>query len=561
MEEKKFKFYCEKCNFGVDYQSKWDVHLETKKHKGIEEPIKRPRKKPYKEPSYKCDKCNQVFSCKGNYDYHVNNRVVDCKTGKPKVEYDCDCGCGQKLYSKTIYENHQEKKIKLFNEKKDFINMLSMFSCTFICRHAYTLKRLNSGNIDDSEKIKMENLDRSLIKINNELKIKLAERMGITVENIKTLAGDSTKWANFFKKLSIVRESIFRHSFWDRRIKEEDNDYKFLFHPLISLNCNYEKYIDHLLNSDNEYLHVSQNLSEKIINESYAYFSPLTKDKQYKKDSEDTKDDDIKQIKTIPINRKGGEDYKNECQNYRKQIVNAIRNKCPFHEIHKIYIDLKKAEHLYMYSEKEPFISEYLEASDLFDDSNTYTQPDYNKLLEFAKLVEKNKKTLLIGKITYTYDDIYSEYIKSKKKTISEVMLMNLSEIKNSEDEQQNIDDKLNERYEKIIFQIENSKKTPKNDEEEDAQKKEYMLNEIIKTKKKLNEIIKTKKNLKENFNEEDSAKFDDEKRKYREMFDVCEIKYKEGEKKGIFDCYGICSIEFRKLEDLHFDLFPRYKI
>ncbi len=107
------KFFCEICNFGCDFESIWNQHIETKKHKNngilIRENIKEVSNK-------KCNDCNFIAKHNEGLRNHKLTRhssKEDREKGFPYYCKECDFGS----FRKKILDLHNNTKRHLIRIK------------------------------------------------------------------------------------------------------------------------------------------------------------------------------------------------------------------------------------------------------------------------------------------------------------------------------------------------------------------------------------------------------------------------------------------------------------
>jgi hypothetical protein len=100
MEE--YKYYCEKCDYGTNYKSYWNIHETSVKHqRNINEEFKY-------EPK-KCERCNYTTLYSSNMKLHILNNHSTKEERKEGFKYYCEeCDCGTSNLKQ--YEKHLEIK-------------------------------------------------------------------------------------------------------------------------------------------------------------------------------------------------------------------------------------------------------------------------------------------------------------------------------------------------------------------------------------------------------------------------------------------------------------------
>jgi hypothetical protein len=119
------KYHCETCNFGSNYISIWNQHIETTKHKNNGKTIRYNKKEPLNK---KCDKCN--FIAKHSEGLMIHNLIQHSSVEEKEKEFtyyckECDFGT---FYENTYIKHCQTKKHlliqKCLDEKNKEINNL-----------------------------------------------------------------------------------------------------------------------------------------------------------------------------------------------------------------------------------------------------------------------------------------------------------------------------------------------------------------------------------------------------------------------------------------------------
>jgi hypothetical protein len=110
-----YKYSCEKCNFKCQYESQWNIHINTELHKtGIKK-----KRSDIKEP-YICDKCDKCKT-KNLYTYkqHILNEHSKKEEREKGFKYYCKL-CDFGTFSITFIENHNksEKHMKQIERNK-----------------------------------------------------------------------------------------------------------------------------------------------------------------------------------------------------------------------------------------------------------------------------------------------------------------------------------------------------------------------------------------------------------------------------------------------------------
>jgi hypothetical protein len=112
------KFSCDFCNFNCNYESKWNKHINTIKHKNNGILIKNPKKTKISEK--KCDECN--FIAKHNEGLKTHKLTKHCNEEDRKNNFTYYCKlCDFGTLSKSLFDTHNDTKkhkniYKLFND-------------------------------------------------------------------------------------------------------------------------------------------------------------------------------------------------------------------------------------------------------------------------------------------------------------------------------------------------------------------------------------------------------------------------------------------------------------
>lgn len=113
IEETKYKYKCEQCNYKCKFESEWLKHSNTELHKTG----KRKQRTDTKEP-YNCEKCEYKTKNKTTLKQHILNEHSDLKERKEGFKYYCEI-CDFGTFSKDFYENHIiSDKHKKYKERK-----------------------------------------------------------------------------------------------------------------------------------------------------------------------------------------------------------------------------------------------------------------------------------------------------------------------------------------------------------------------------------------------------------------------------------------------------------
>ena len=100
------KFYCEVCNYKTDYNSKYQLHIKTEKHK-----------RSGKKKEYLCKSCNYKTTISlWNLKMHVSANHLT-KEEREKSKYYCK-DCDSIFFSPLYYNNHLKSILHKTNTEK-----------------------------------------------------------------------------------------------------------------------------------------------------------------------------------------------------------------------------------------------------------------------------------------------------------------------------------------------------------------------------------------------------------------------------------------------------------
>ncbi len=106
MNINKYKYYCDKCNYGTNLTRSYDKHITTILHNTGTRGIR------LKKVIYKCEKCNYETTNNNNYLCHNLNNHSSKDERKNKFKFYCD-NCDFGCFSKTGYDKHLKSKIHI----------------------------------------------------------------------------------------------------------------------------------------------------------------------------------------------------------------------------------------------------------------------------------------------------------------------------------------------------------------------------------------------------------------------------------------------------------------
>ncbi len=114
MEEEKYKYICEQCDYKCRFDSEWKKHCETTLHKTGE----RKKKDNYKENG-KCKDCEYITTNTFLMKKHRLNEHATKEEREKEFKFYCKC-CDIGTFSKDIYEKHiGSEKHKKYLEKSN----------------------------------------------------------------------------------------------------------------------------------------------------------------------------------------------------------------------------------------------------------------------------------------------------------------------------------------------------------------------------------------------------------------------------------------------------------
>ena len=100
LQEKEYKYNCERCNYKCNENSKWDKHINTEKHKTG----KNKKRSDYGGP-YKCEICNYETENKSTFLQHKLNYHSTKEEREKEFKYYCKA-CDYGTISKDILDKH-----------------------------------------------------------------------------------------------------------------------------------------------------------------------------------------------------------------------------------------------------------------------------------------------------------------------------------------------------------------------------------------------------------------------------------------------------------------------
>ena len=104
-EVKQNKFNCITCNFTTNYPSKYNTHIETKKHKNNGKIIRRTEE----IVTLECDKCDYYSKIKDTFRTHYLTKHGSKEKKEKEFTYYCKF-CNFGTFNKTLMNNHLNSK-------------------------------------------------------------------------------------------------------------------------------------------------------------------------------------------------------------------------------------------------------------------------------------------------------------------------------------------------------------------------------------------------------------------------------------------------------------------
>jgi hypothetical protein len=101
MENKKHKFFCDKCNYSTNVSGSYKKHLETEIHKTG----KRKTRSNKKCDLYECNKCDFTSKKEHNYFTHFLHNHATKEEKKLKFRFYCD-NCDFGTFTESEYNKH-----------------------------------------------------------------------------------------------------------------------------------------------------------------------------------------------------------------------------------------------------------------------------------------------------------------------------------------------------------------------------------------------------------------------------------------------------------------------
>jgi len=112
MEEVKYKFNCDNCEYNCNYESEWIKHCNTELHKTGT----RKKRSDYKE-SYECEKCEYKTRNIIILKQHKLNEHSNLEERKKEFKYYCEL-CDIGTFSKDLFNNHKKSNKHVKHESR-----------------------------------------------------------------------------------------------------------------------------------------------------------------------------------------------------------------------------------------------------------------------------------------------------------------------------------------------------------------------------------------------------------------------------------------------------------
>ena len=110
MEEKKYKYICDKCNYKGNIKSDWEKHINTSLHKTGKKKERSDKKEPLK-----CEKCEYRTKSKAGLKQHNLNWHSTLEEREKEFKYYCKY-CNFGTFSVDLIDIHNNTKKHKYNE-------------------------------------------------------------------------------------------------------------------------------------------------------------------------------------------------------------------------------------------------------------------------------------------------------------------------------------------------------------------------------------------------------------------------------------------------------------
>ena len=99
-----YKYNCKQCKFNTNYESVWERHINTTKHKTGKRKTRSDKKKPIE-----CDKCDYIAKTSHESRLHRLNNHSTIKERKKEFKHYCDM-CDYGSFTPYSYKRHTNTK-------------------------------------------------------------------------------------------------------------------------------------------------------------------------------------------------------------------------------------------------------------------------------------------------------------------------------------------------------------------------------------------------------------------------------------------------------------------
>ena len=111
IKEKDFKYYCEKCNFGCNVNSRWERHVNTELHIIGKKKIR----SDFKGENI-CEHCDFQTKNIQQFKEHTLNYHSNKEKREKEFKYYCKL-CNFGTFTQNLLDTHNNTKKHIFNEK------------------------------------------------------------------------------------------------------------------------------------------------------------------------------------------------------------------------------------------------------------------------------------------------------------------------------------------------------------------------------------------------------------------------------------------------------------
>jgi ribosomal protein L35 len=103
MEDKKYKYSCDKCEYYTNATSSYKKHLNTEIHKTGKRKIRSDKK----GDIYKCNICDFTSNKEHNYKTHILHNHSTKEKREKEFKYYCNC-CDFGTFTESEYDKHMK---------------------------------------------------------------------------------------------------------------------------------------------------------------------------------------------------------------------------------------------------------------------------------------------------------------------------------------------------------------------------------------------------------------------------------------------------------------------